>query len=168
MKYSILVALSILFLSGIQCEPLDSSSPHFYLDRNGITIKCENCQPGDTGTVNGILYEAVDRDLLEQRRDEEADLTVLCTSLVTDMSGMFRGEYLGMAMWKYNSFNRDIGSWDVSNVTNMYGMFYFANAFNQDLSGWCVEIIANEPLSFADDCPLQNQYYPVWGTCPRN
>jgi surface protein len=31
------------------------------------------------------------------------------------------------------SFNQAIGSWDVSNVTNMNAMFNDATAFNQDI-----------------------------------
>lgn len=102
--------------------------PYFYLDDNGVTVKCD-CQPGDTGSVNGILYEAVDRELLEQRRDEDADLTVLCTSMVTDMDSLFYGAV---------SFNQDIGAWDLSNVTDMSYMFYEAQAFNQDIGDWDV------------------------------
>ena len=36
------------------------------------------------------------------------------------------------------AFNQPIGKWDVSNVTNMIGMFQSAEAFNQDLSSWDV------------------------------
>ena len=36
------------------------------------------------------------------------------------------------------SFNQDISSWDVSNVTDMAGMFWEASSFNQDLSLWDV------------------------------
>ena len=251
------------------CFALPNAAQNFYLDENGVTIKCENCQPGDTGTVNGILYEAVDRALLEQRRDEGADLSKVCTSLVTGMDGLFYGEgdfnqnigswdvsnvtdmtwmfthaisfnqdignwdvsnvtdmsfmFAGIApppggeqgstifnqdisMWDVSnvtdmggmfrddscfnqdisswdvsnvtnmgymfslaiSFNQYIGPWDVSNVTSMYNMFAWADSFNQDLSGWCVEKIEAEPEQFATDCPLQLEFYPVWGTCPKD
>lgn len=105
-------------------------SQSFYLDENGVTIKCINCQPGDTGTVNGIRYEAVDKALLEQRRDEGADLTRLCTSLVTDMEHLFS---------RMTEFNQDIASWDVSNVTNMRALFNGAASFNQDIGAWDVK-----------------------------
>lgn len=42
-----------------------------------------------------------------------------------------------------NSFNQDIGSWNVSNVTNMDGMFVNAYAFNQDISRWQVGNVTN-------------------------
>jgi len=48
----------------------------------------------------------------------------------------------------------------------MEQMFINAYSFNQDLSGWCVENISSEPNLFAKYCPLQAEYYPVWGTCP--
>ena len=73
------------------CFIIPNAAQNFYLDENGVTIKCENCQPGDTGTVNGILYEAVDRKLLEQKISDTADLTVLCTSLITEMDSLFYG-----------------------------------------------------------------------------
>ena len=55
----------------------------------------------------------------------------ICTSKVTDMSGLFKGDY-----GSENTFNNDISNWDTSNVTSMYQMFYYATKFNQDISDW--------------------------------
>ena len=46
-------------------------------------------------------------------------------------------------MFRGSPFNRDISNWDVSNVTNMYEMFYNNQVFNQDLSLWDVVNVEN-------------------------
>jgi len=40
-----------------------------------------------------------------------------------------------------SSFNGDISSWDVSNVTDMAYMFRNASSFNQDIGSWDVSSI---------------------------
>ena len=65
-----------------------------------------------------------------------------------------------------NTFNQDIGNWDVSNVTDMKQMFAGAYAFNQDLTKWCVTNITSEPDSFSSMSALTEANKPVWGTCP--
>nr|WP_321405754.1 BspA family leucine-rich repeat surface protein [uncultured Carboxylicivirga sp.] len=107
----------------------DISEPQFYLDNNGTTIKCVNCYPGSTGTLNKINYEAVDKELLIQRINDGADLTKLCTTPCTYMDRVF---------YQNTSFNQNISSWDVSNVTSMSRMFRDATEFNQDISNWDV------------------------------
>jgi len=157
--------------------------PYFYLDENGVTIKCFNSQPGETGTLNNITYEAVDRDLLIQRRDNGFDLTELCTSLVFDMSELFAGKSefnQDIGSWDVSNvtdmramfsgasgFNQYLGYWDVSHVTNMNNMFYNAGSFNSSLVSWCVRNITSEPASFARNSALDSENYPVWGTCPE-
>jgi surface protein len=103
------------------------------------TIKCPEAAVGDKGMVNGKEYEAVDRALLIQRRNEGADLTCVCTSLVTDMSELFSDR---------TTFNQPIGNWDVSNVTDMNFMFFYTEEFNQDIGNWDVSKVTNMSWMF--------------------
>jgi len=123
------------------------NNPIFFADTAGH-IKCLNCVPGDTGSVNGIVYEAVDRNLLNQRRDQGADLTKLCTSLVTDMSLLFYGN---------QSFNQDISNWDVSHVNNMSAMFR-ASTYNQSIANWDVSQVTNMSSMFYDAAQFNPDY----------
>jgi surface protein len=65
------------------------------------------------------------------------------------------------------SFNGDLSSWGVANVTGMARMFWDAETFNDDLSGWCVTNIDSEPPRFAPGSALTDANKPVWGTCPQ-
>jgi surface protein len=58
------------------------------------------------------------------------------TSACTNMFGMFNG----------TKFNRNIGKWDVSNVTDMERMFFDATLFNQDIGVWDVSNVSNMAL----------------------
>jgi surface protein len=141
-------------------EVIQLVSGKFY-DANG-TIKCPDAKPGDKGIVNGKLYEAVDRALLIQRRDEGADLTCVCTSLVTDMSYLFRlkdfNQPIGnwdvsnvttmFYMFADSPFNQPIGNWDVSNVVDMGFMFSGSRSFNQPINNWDVKNVTNMNAMF--------------------
>ncbi|MCP3926440.1 MAG: BspA family leucine-rich repeat surface protein [Desulfobacterales bacterium] len=61
---------------------------------------------------------------------------------ITNLSNMF--------FFAFN-FNGDLNSWDVSNVTNMSGMFS-SSSFNQDISGWDVSNVTDmsEMFSYSD------------------
>ncbi|MEQ9425952.1 MAG: BspA family leucine-rich repeat surface protein, partial [Cyclobacteriaceae bacterium] len=112
----------------------------FLLANNGVTMTCSDASPGDTGLVGGIMYTALSGDSLRARVDGGADVTNVCTSLITDMSNMFHEK---------SAFNQDIGNWDVSSVTSMSGMFNSADAFNQDIGDWDVSSVTNMLGMFA-------------------
>ena len=48
-----------------------------------------------------------------------------------------------------DSFNQDIGNWDVSNVTDMSNMFEDAKAFNQDIGKWDVSKVTRMDSMFS-------------------
>lgn len=116
---------------------MNTSERGFYLDSNGITIKCENTISGDKGIVDGIEYECVDNDLLKERIKENSDLSRLCTSLVTDMYELF----------KDSTFNQPIGNWDVNNVECMNSMFWNSQ-FNRSIEKWDVKNVVDMSLMF--------------------
>tara|TARA_B100001059_G_scaffold82140_1_gene80240 strand:- start:1640 stop:4156 length:2517 start_codon:yes stop_codon:yes gene_type:complete len=129
-------------------------SGNFYPSSNGVTCMCPDASLGDTGVVNGITYTKRTR---EQITIENAATT--CTSGITDMYWLFRGQ---------NTFNEDISSWDVSNVTNMEGMFDCYDSggnfiFNQDLSYWDTSNVHNMSFMFRD-CYVFNSDLSNWDT----
>ncbi len=116
-----------------------SDEPLFYMAENGITIMCPDAGIGEKGMVDGVEYEAVDRELLRQRRDEGFDLSRVCVSNVIDMNRIFWG----------SSFNQSIENWDVSSVTNMESMFY-DSPFNQYIGDWDVSSVTDMYAMFAE------------------
>ncbi|MDG1721216.1 MAG: BspA family leucine-rich repeat surface protein, partial [Bacteroidia bacterium] len=96
----------------------------FYLNSNGVTCMCPDAAVGDTGVVNGITYT---KRIIDQITTTNA--TTTCTSGITEVNNIFEP-----------SFNQDISSWDVSDVTNMNSMFAGTD-FNQDISNWDVSSV---------------------------
>jgi surface protein len=46
-------------------------------------------------------------------------------------------------LFAYSAFNQNIGGWNVSNVTDMYAMFANAAAFDQNIGNWNVSKVTN-------------------------
>ena len=111
----------------------------FFLDANGVTVKCIDCNAGDQGIVNGLIYTAVDNTMIAAKSKNDTDWNQMVTSRVTDMSNLFKNS---------SSFNQDIGSWDTSNVTNMQSMFHAASSFNQDIGYWDTSSVTNMQSTF--------------------
>ncbi len=59
------------------------------------------------------------------------------------------------------SFNEDIGNWDVSQVTTMQAMFMSTSAFNQDISGWDISNVVSMSGMF-DHATAFNQDISGW------
>jgi surface protein len=117
----------------------NGSGNNVYLASNGVTIKaCAGAVAGDFGIVNGVGYYIVDLPTLNFFLGQGDDVTKVCTSLITDMSGVFANN---------TNFNQDISSWDVSNVTDMSSLFY-ESAFNQDISFWDVSKVIDMSSMF--------------------
>ena len=139
-------------------EAFSVESEDFLITAPSLTIVApEGAEVGSFFELNGKVYEVVDNDLLRTRIGEDADMTYMCTTLVTDMYELFYNsdddtpiEFTGdltqwdvssvsntTGMFVYSTFNQDIGNWDVSSVTEMNGMFRFSS-FNQNIGNWDV------------------------------
>ena len=131
-KYLLLLSILCSLVIFIDCgdEVDDSSESLIYLDKNGITIKAyENAVVGESYGLNGINYLVVDSVMIYQSVDENEDLSKVVATKITRMLYLFSDSI-------DHSFNQDIGSWDVGNVTDMSVIFFGASSFNQDISAW--------------------------------
>ena len=76
-----------------------------------------------------------------EKKGWNCSLNHIDVSKITDMSNLFSiNPYEG---YNLDKFNGDISSWDVSNVTNMKGMFVGAKLFNQPIGDWDVSKVTN-------------------------
>ena len=121
------------------------------------TCSCPNATAGDTAVIDGVTYTAVDDNSIAAEQPISQEINNgnvnLCTSLVTDMSSLFRFN---------TSLNSDISFWDTSNVTNMSYMFY-GSSFNQDIGGWDVSSVTNMSYMFSGASSF-NQDIGGWDT----
>ena len=84
--------------------------------------------PETTMELKNMIYNEIEKNGIE------CSLNHICTSKITNMSGLFTGRNNFPLLRK---FNGDISLWDVSNVTNMSAMFEESD-FDGDLSKWDV------------------------------
>jgi surface protein len=127
-------------------ETLDcSNGGAVYLHTNGVTvIACPNAQVGDTGYIDGKMYIVADNRMLDNASyGKNVDWTKYCTSRVTKFEGInFDNADVS------EPFNQPIGHWDVSNFTDLYGLFNGCEEFNQPLEHWDVSNVTDMSLFF--------------------
>ncbi len=107
---------------------------------------------GFDGNTSSLWLNAekpkINKQILVYLLSLNAYVTRVNVSGITDMSDLMqavadeRGETISSCSIVRN-FNQDISNWDVSNVTNMSGMFYYATKFNKDISGWVVSNVTD-------------------------
>ena len=125
--------------------------PPFYLDENGVTIKArDGVTAGTTGKLGGVTYTAVDNTTLKEMATQDQDVSKVVTTLVTDLEKLFHNK---------TTFNTDISSWDVSNVTNMNNLFSsYVSVFNQDISSWDVSKVTDMRYMFHNATAFNKNY----------
>ena len=109
---------------------------------------------------------------------EKIKLDKIDTSLITDMSNLFKGSKLkkfdGIETWDVSNvvnmesmfegasdFNHNIESWDVSKVENMSYMFKKCKKFNSPLNDWNVSSVVNME-GMLSNCESFNQNLESW------
>ena len=146
MKNIFLSIFSVFFLLSVN----SCSEPEgpFYIAENGITIKArDTVKVGTQAMLNGITYTLVDDKIMYGIHWGELpvdslinDSSQIVTTSVTkiNMGSISKYRFAGSPPEWTDTFNLDIGSWDVSNVTDMSYMFRNSFSFNQDIGSWDV------------------------------
>ena len=130
---------------------------------------------GLTAISNSNIHSAVSSWLSSRSSAESTygHISGWDTSQVTNMQYLFCGRsysYCGSSYtyYKYDAryFNDDISAWDVSRVTTMYKMFYYAQNFNQNL-GWCVDYdVSISYITTYSGCSYSNCGVTQQSYCP--
>ena len=146
-----------LFMNGCgskktEAAPVQESM--IYLAENNVTIKAkENAIHGNTYELNNKTYLVVNnstiKDIINEKR-VSFDPELWVTTFVTNMQGIFIDDFIGpqTLISYYKNFNKNISSWDTSNVTDMSSLFYYANNFNGDIGNWDTSKVTNMSKMF--------------------
>lgn len=145
------------------------TAPNFYVDTNGVTVKCENAAIGEeytfqSGVYSGRLFRAVSNEDLRAKSGTSGGtpasgalftkyMEEACTTQVTDLhlgDDSPTSSYYEQRSPFYNTWtNPNIEHWDVGNVIDMNGLFHSAVNFTGNLSSWDVSKVKNMNKLFA-------------------
>ena len=122
----------VLFVSGISVSAQNFKS----LDNDSFRVAIEHClKESDEGLCE--IYGT---------NSGYGTMPSCDTSKVTDMSQAF--DAMPPSYESRESFNANIAAWDVSNVTNMSGMFYNTEMFDADIGAWNVSSVTDMSSMF--------------------
>ena len=145
--------------------PVDEKGcpPPIYLDETGITMKATDAAViGGSYELNEVFYLVVDSTLLSNMIENEEDITQVITTFISNLSHLINRSPSWNLSWNYGvTFNQDISSWDVSNVTDMSDSFIDLPAFNQDISPWNVSNMTDMSGTFSSSTSF-NQDLSGW------
>ena len=119
---------------------------------------------GKTKAKQYIEYKYFPKDRVELinivrerlEKNQNADLNDIDTSEITDMHDLF--EYIATG-------EINLSNWDVSKVTNMYGMFHGCSKLTKiDLSKWDVSNLENTGFMFDGCSGLKAVNVSTWNT----
>ena len=153
------------------CQAGDGSSAttaatgSYFLDSNGVTIRCPGVTVGNTFVLHGTEYTKRNRAALVALMGDvttEAELETSCTSDVTELYELF-GTYTSSRAADPSTFNPQIGSWDTSSVRNLRAMFAYASAFNQPIGSWDTSSVTSMRDMFYEASAF-NQPIGSWDT----
>ncbi len=163
-------ATTITFMATKDCQvtamleeeplPVDDCSNPLEIAPNGHTLRvkpaCESHRTtlvGQIVTFHGVDYTIVDNEKIKEQRNQGRSMAHIVTTFVTDMRGLFSrnqgcDEHNKNCQFINSTFNDNISTWDVSQVTTMDLMFSGAQAFNQDIGHWDVSSVTSMKSMF--------------------
>ncbi len=134
---------------GVYTVKIDGNFPRIYFNNSGDRLKIKSIEQWGTNVWSSMNKAFMGCENLVSNATDMPNL-----SMVTDMYGMFAYA---------REFNGDVGfgSWDVSNVSNMRGMFGGASSFNYPIGNWNVSNVTNMEQMF-NGATLFNQNLESW------
>ncbi len=147
--------------AGIYTVKISGTFPRIYFNNSGDRLKIQSIEQWGT-----IVWSSMNRAFMGAANLVSHAMDMPNLSMVWDMEGMFAyaRKFNGDANfgnWDVSNvtnmegmfggasiFNYPIGNWNVSNVTNMAQLFFGATIFDQDLSSWNVGNVTNMASTF--------------------